>query len=138
VAIQRTTSVINDLLDGLDAVFNSGLLDVYTGTAPATANLAASGTLLASITLPADSFAAATAAAKAKAGTWQDASADATGTAAHFRLKTSSDTNANTQNERRVDGSVTLTAGGGDMTVDSTSFTAGQVFTVTAFNLTGT
>ena len=137
MAITRTTSVINDLLDGLDAVFNSGLLDIYSGTAPATANLAVTGTLLAQITLPADSFAAATAAAKAKNGTWQDSSANATGTPGYFRLKTSGDTNANTQNERRVDGSVTLTGNGGDMTVDSMSFTAGQVFTVTAFNLTG-
>jgi hypothetical protein len=59
-----------------------------------------------------------------------DSSADNTGTAAHFRLYDSAGTICHLQ------GTVTLTAGGGDMTVDSTSFTAGQQFTVTGFTLT--
>ena len=33
-------------------------------------------------------------------------------------------------------GSITATGGGGDMTVDNTSFATGQSFTVTAFTLT--
>ena len=63
-------------------------------------------------------------------GTWQDASADATGTAAHFRLYASDGTTCHMQ------GTVTATGGGGDMTVDSTSFTAAQQFTVTSLTLT--
>ena len=59
-----------------------------------------------------------------------DASADATGTAAHFRLYDSAGTTCHLQ------GTVTATGGGGDMTVDSVSFTAGQQFTVTSFTLT--
>lgn len=35
-----------------------------------------------------------------------------------------------------MQGTVTLTAGGGDMTVDNTSFASGQVFNVTGFTLT--
>ena len=59
-----------------------------------------------------------------------DTSADATGTAAHFRLYASDGTTCHAQ------GTVTVTAGGGDMTVDSTSFTTGGTFSVTGFTLT--
>ncbi len=67
---------------------------------------------------------------KAKSGTWTDSSADATGTAGHFRIYDSGGTTCHIQ------GTVTATGGGGDMTVDSTSFTAGQSFTVNTFTLT--
>jgi hypothetical protein len=122
-------NLANDLLDGIDSVFNSGTLEIRSGSQPASANDAATGTLLASIAVPADSFAAASGRSKAKAGTWEDTSADNTGTAGWFRLKNGADT-------RRLDGAVTATGGGGQMEVDSTSFTAGQQFTVTAFTLT--
>ena len=35
-----------------------------------------------------------------------------------------------------IQGTVTLTGGGGDMTVDNTNFAAGQVFTVSNFTIT--
>lgn len=60
--------------------FDSGVLEIRSGAAPGP-NAADAGTLLASITLPADAFGAAAAGAMAKAGTWQDASANGTGTA---------------------------------------------------------
>lgn len=63
-------------------------------------------------------------------GTWEDASANATGTAAHWRLKESTATTTHAQ------GSVTATGGGGDLTLDNTSLTATQDFTVTAWAFT--
>jgi hypothetical protein len=75
-------------------------------------------------------MAAASGGTKAMAGTWQDTSADATGTAAHFRIYDSGGTVCGVQ------GTVTATGGGGDMTVDSTSFTAAQSFSITSFTLT--
>ncbi len=86
--------------------------------------------MLASCTLPSDWLAAASSGSKAKSGTWEDTSADATGTAAHWRLYASDGTTCGAQ------GTVTATGGGGDMTVDSVSFTATQAFTVTSFTLT--
>jgi hypothetical protein len=74
-------------------------------------------------------MAAASDGSKAKAGTWQDASADATGTAAYFRIYASDGTTCGMQ------GSVTVTGGGGDMTVDNDNFASGQSFTVTAFTI---
>jgi hypothetical protein len=75
-------------------------------------------------------MAAASSGSKAKSGTWQDASADAAGTAAHFRIYDSGGTTCHLQ------GTITITGGGGDMTLDNTSIAAGQTVTVTSFSLT--
>jgi len=86
--------------------------------------------VLATLTLPTDWMAAAASGSKAKSGTWEDTSADDTGTAAHFRIYDSGDTTCHMQ------GTVTGTGGGGDMEVDNTSFASGQQFTITTFTLT--
>ena len=74
-------------------------------------------------------MAAAASNSKAKSGTWEDTSADATGTAAHFRLYQSDGTT------QKIEGTVTATGGGGDLELDSTSITAGQPVTITGFTL---
>jgi hypothetical protein len=73
-------------------------------------------------------MAAASSGSKALLGTWQDASADATGTAAHFRIYDSGGSTCHMQG--------TVGTSASDLIVDSTSFTSGQQFTVTAFSLT--
>ncbi len=131
MALQYSTAVRNARLDVVESTIGtSAVLKIRTGAAPANCNTADSGTVLASCTLPSDWMAAASGGTKSLSGTWQDASADATGTAAHFRLYASDGTTCGAQ------GTVTLTGGGGDMTVDNTSFVAAQVFTVTSFTLT--
>lgn len=131
MTLQYSTTVRNAQLDAIEtAVGVSAVLKIRSGAAPANCATADSGTVLASLTLPSDWMSAASSGAKAKTGTWEDASADATGTAAHWRLYASDGTTCHAQ------GTVTATGGGGDMTVDSTSFTAGQVFTVTGFTIT--
>lgn len=131
MALQYSVAVRNAKLDAVETTIGvSAVLKIRTGAAPADCATADSGTVLASCTLPSDWMAAASAGAKAKSGTWEDTSADATGTAAHFRLYASDGTTCHAQ------GTVTATGGGGDMTVDSTSFTSGQQFSVTTFTLT--
>lgn len=131
MTLQYSTTVRNAQLDAIEtAVGVSAVLKIRSGSAPANCGTADSGTVLASLTLPSDWMSAASSGAKAKTGTWEDSSADATGTAAHWRLYASDGTTCHAQ------GTVTATGGGGDMTVDSTSFTAGQVFTVTGFTIT--
>lgn len=130
MAIQLSVAARNARLDAIEtAAGASAVLKIFSGAPPATCATADSGTLLASLTLPADYMAAASAGSKVKAGTWEDTSADGTGTAGHFRLYATGGTVCHLQ------GTVTLTAGGGDMTVDNTSFAAGQAFTVTTFTL---
>src|SRR5689334_5820233 len=120
MALQLSTTVRNARLDAIEtAISTAPLLKIRTGSAPATCATADSGTVVASLTLPSDWMANASGGSKAMSGTWQDTSADATGTAAHFRIYDSTGTTCHVQ------GTVTLTGGGGDMTVDNTSFTTG-------------
>lgn len=131
MAIQYSTTVRNAQLDALEtAIGTAAVLKIRTGAPPANVGTADSGTVLASMTLPSDWLAAASGGSKAKSGTWQDASADATGTAAHFRIYASDGTTAHIQ------GTVTVTGGGGDLTLDNTSIASGQSVTISSFTLT--
>ena len=131
MSLQFSTTVRDALNDQIETTIGvSAVLKIRTGAAPSTCGTADSGTVLATLNLPSDWMAASSSGAKAKSGTWQDASADNTGTAAHFRLYASDGTTCHMQ------GTVTATGGGGDMTVDNTSFAAAQSFTITTFTLT--
>ena len=131
MAIQYSTTVRNAQLDALEtAIGTAAVLKIRSGSAPANVATADSGTVLATMTLPSDWLAAASGGSKAKSGTWQDASADATGTAAHFRIYASDGTTAHIQ------GTVTATGGGGDLTLDNTSIASGQSVTISSFTLT--
>jgi hypothetical protein len=131
MSIQLSTSVRNARLDAIETTIGtSPVLKIRTGAAPANCGTADSGTVLATLTLPSDWAAAASSGSKAKSGTWEDTSADNTGTAAHFRLYASDGTTCHMQ------GTVTATGGGGDLTVDNVSFASAQDFTITGFTLT--
>lgn len=131
MAIQFSVAVRNARLDAIESTAGaSAVLRVRTGAPPASCAAARTGTVLATVNLPSDWMAAASGGSKALSGTWQDASADATGTAGHFEIMDTGLTTCHMQ------GTVTLTAGGGDMTVDNTSFASGQQFNVTGFTLT--
>ena len=131
MTVQLSVACRNAALDALETTIGTAaVLHLRTGGPPATVATANSGTLLASMTLDSDWWAAASSGAKAKSGTWSDASANATGTVAHFRIFASDGTTCGMQ------GTVTITGGGGDMTVDSTSITAAQVVTISTFTLT--
>jgi len=131
MTLQYSVTVRNARLDVVESTIGvSAILKIRTGAAPANCAAADSGTVLATVTLPSDWMAAASSGVKAKSGTWEDTSADAAGTAAHFRIYDSGGTTCHIQ------GTVTATGGGGDMTVDNTSFAAGQDFIVTTFQLT--
>jgi hypothetical protein len=130
VALQYSVAVRNGQLDSFETVIGTAaVLKIRTGAPPADVATADSGTVLATLSLPSDWMAAASAGSKAKSGTWSDVSADATGTAAHWRLYATDGTTCHAQ------GTVTATGGGGDMEVDNTSIATGQVFTVTTFTI---
>lgn len=131
MSIQLSTTVRNARLDAIEtAIGTSAVLKIRTGSVPSDCGQADSGTVLATLSLPSDWMAAASSGSKAKSGTWSDSSADATGTAAHFRIYASDGTTVHLQ------GTVTATGGGGDMTLDNTSIATGQTVTVTSFTLT--
>jgi hypothetical protein len=131
MAIQYSAVVRNAKLDAVEtAIGTSAVLKLRTGAPPANVATADSGTIVATLNLPSDWMAAAAAGAKAKAGTWQDLSADAAGTVGHFRIYASDGTTAHIQ------GTVTISGGGGDMTLDNNVVALAQAITITGFTLT--
>jgi hypothetical protein len=130
MALQYSTTLRNAQLDAVETTIGtSAKLYLRSGAPPADCATADSGTLIATLDLPSDWMAAASAGSKAKSGTWEDLSADNAGTLAHFRVKDSTGTTCHMQ------GTITATGGGGDMTVDNTSVTAGQAITVNTFTI---
>jgi len=130
MTLQVSVAVSNARLDAIEtAVGVSPIMRIRSGAPPATNATADSGTVLATINLPSDWMAAASARSKSMSGTWEDNAADATGTAGHWRVYDSTGTTCHLQ------GTITATGGGGDMTVDNTSLAAGQQFTVTSFTI---
>lgn len=124
MAIDYKNTTANFALDQLfDTKFPAGsFVRVRTG-APAGAENAAGGSLLASIVLPATPWAAAASGSKAKQGSWTVAAA-AAGTAGHYRLENAAATELE-------EGTATITGGGGDMILDNTNIAIGQNVTVT-------
>jgi len=131
MAYQFSTAVRNARLEAIESTIGaSAVLKIRSGAPPADANAADSGTVLATMNLPADWMANASGGTKGKSGTWQDLSADAGGVAGHFRIYASDGTTCGVQ------GTVTATGGGGDMTLDNTNIAAGQQVTITGLTLT--
>jgi hypothetical protein len=135
MALSYSTGFANKVLDafgnsGAGFNFDGGTLEIRTG-APPGPDAAAAGTVLATIVLPADAFAAASGKSMAKAGTWQDPAADASGTAGHFRLRRAGDANGASTTAERIEG--TVGQGTGDLSLDNTNIAAGQTVTINTF-----
>ena len=126
---QFSTAARNASIDAIEtAIGTAPTLEIRSGAVPANCAAADSGTVLATMALPSDWLAAASNGSKTLLGTWQDTSADATGTAGHFRIKVGGTCH--------IQGTVTAAGGGGDMTLDNTSIASGQQVTVTSFTIT--
>ena len=130
MTIQYSVAVRNAQLDAVESTAGTtAKLQLRTGAQPATCATTASGTLLCEMTLPSDWLGAAASGVKSKAGTWSGTGA-AAGTVAHFRIVDNAGTTCHMQ------GSVTATGGGGDVTVDNTSIAVSQVVTANTFAIT--
>ncbi len=133
MALQMDVASRNARLDVIESTAGASCsMEIRTGAQPANCATANSGTILATLDLPADWMAAAAAGAKAKLGTWEDASADNPGVAAHFRVFNSQATKDETT--CFLQGSVG--EGSGDLSLDNTTIAAGQTITITGFTLT--
>lgn len=115
----------------LDAGSGPGYIEVRVGAQPATANDAATGAVLATIPLGDPSFDTAGTAgpgiSTAEAIAVSTGSGD--GTAGWFRAYDSDDTPV-------IDGSVTVTGGGGDMQLNTIAISTGVDFAITAWTVT--
>lgn len=130
MSLQLSVAARNAGLDAYEtSVGVSAKLDIYSGSPPANCAAADTGTLLATLALPSDWMANASGGTKALAGSWTGVGA-AAGNAGYFRIKDTANTTCHMQ------GTVTATGGGGDMTMDNINIAVAQAITVNSFNLT--
>lgn len=122
-----TTNAVTALVD---ADVGAGTIQIRTGAQPASANDAASGTLLATITLADPAWGASVAGVSTLDATpVLSTTGVAAGTAGWFRmLDNSGDTIA--------DGAVTVTGGGGEMELNTLTISIGVTVEITAGTLT--
>src|SRR5688500_8664597 len=131
MSIQLSVGARNARLDAIEtAIGTSAKLQIYTGSMPASCATAASGTKLAEFSLASDCAANAAGGAKSFNNTPLSSTGLAGGTAGYFWIVDSAGTTCHLQ------GTVTATGGGGDMTIDNTSIASGQTVNVTSFTLT--
>ena len=130
MTIQYSTTVRNAQLDQKETTIGTApLFVIYSGAMPANCAAARTGTKLSQDALPSDWLAAAATGAKAKAGTWT-LNGIAAGSAGYFCIRDSGDSVTHMQ------GTVTATGGGGDMTLDNIVIASSQVITVNTFTVT--
>lgn len=130
MAVQLSVAARNARLDAIETELITGgapVMKLFTGAQPANCAASNSGTELASGSLPADPFAAASSGAKAKSGTWT-LTGVAGGTAAHFRIYKNDGTTC------VIQGSVGQ--GSGDVSLDNSVIASSQVVTVTSYTFT--
>lgn len=134
MAIKFHVNAKNSLLDQLETFIGaSAFFRVFTGSMPASASSATTGTRLVSGKIPSsggDWMAAASGGAKSKSGTWSF-TATGTGAPGYFRIYQNSGGSISTCIIQGL-----CTGAGSDMVPDSTSITAGQTVTVNTFTLT--
>jgi hypothetical protein len=131
MALKFSVDVRNAKINALEvAIGASAKLYLRTGAPPADCAAADAGTLIGSATLPADWLNDAGAGAKTIKGTWTFTGIAPGGVIAHFRIKDNGDVACHIQ------GTVSLTGAGGDMTMVNTNIADAQVGTVATFTLT--
>lgn len=140
MTLRVSTGLRNAILgtDDLKATFEGTAgfsINIYSGTRPASADDAATGTLLVSLTgLHFEASPVAGAIEKAVAETWS-ANAAATGTAGYFRIFHADDTPTTSSTAYpRLDG--TISTSGADMNLQSTSITSGAPFVIVGGSIT--
>ena len=130
MAFQFSVAVRNAELDPIETTIGTApLLRFYSGSEPANCAASASGTLLAELTLPSDWMNDAASGAKTLKGSWTG-TVTTGGTAGYFRILDSSGTTCGIQ------GSVTASGGGGDLTLDNNVLGLGQTITINTFTMT--
>lgn len=136
------TIVLEEILDGFVEIFRKSKFNIYSTPRPATADDAATGTLLSTITIDGAgtglTFNDSNNGVVSKPGgvVWKGLNS-ATGTAAWFRLYEEGDTpGSSSTTMARLDGSISLVGAGGDMIAADTALTSGLYFEITGFSYT--
>lgn len=136
MAVRRSGGLrATGMTSGYAAAFDGGncRINVYTGAQPVTADAAASGTLLGTLTPSSDVFGAPGAAgASAINSVTSDSSADATGTAGYCRFYRTGDTAPGSAGNGTTDLRMDLLIGT-DIAIDNASIVAGGVIALSGW-----
>jgi hypothetical protein len=135
ISVAARNAGCDAIVDLIDGGSGAGVIRVYTGTKPATPATSPTGTLLAEFTCSDPAFGAASSGVATLDIT--PALTDtgiAAGTAGYFRICDS--TEAAGTGLGVVDGTVTATGGGGDLTLNSTTISVGVAVEVTSGTIT--
>jgi hypothetical protein len=128
MAYRRATATRQTVGDAEKALFNSGTIQIRTGSAPSAPNDAAQGTLLGTLTFSATAAGATNSSGVATFNTiTSDTSADNSGTAGHARFLTSG---------AAIIGDCTCGQGSGDINFDNAVIVAGGVIAISSMTLT--
>jgi hypothetical protein len=127
LATATRNAAVDAVVDLIDGGAAAGTMQIRTGAKPGVGS-AASGTLLATVTFIDPAFGAASSGSATVADPVA-VTAVADGTAGHVRVL---DSNATVI----MDGTVTATGGGGDVTLASTSISTGQSVDITGGSIT--
>jgi hypothetical protein len=130
MALQLSIPVRNAMLDAIQTIAGtSAKLMFYTGSPPANCATATSGAKIVEFDLASNWASAASGGSKTLTGLPFSVNAVAGGTLGYFRLFAADGVTCAMQ------GTITATGGGGDLTVDNTSVANGQNINVTGFTL---
>jgi len=124
MTVRLDLSIRNEIVDEVVSTLGIGTLKIYTGTQPASADSAATGTLLVSILFDNGMTTASNGSSDLSIPP-ESGTAVASGTAGWGRLERSG---------LNIDGSVATS--GGDFTINTTTITTGDSISLTAFTLT--
>lgn len=145
MTVRFSTQTRTNLAASFATTFANGIIEIRTGSQPASADAAATGTLLGTVTLSSGAFTpgtatngltfgAAASGAVSKTGVWSFAGI-AAGTAGWFRLKANAlDNDTLSTALPRVDGSIATS--GADMNLSNISVAIGAPSTIDSFTLT--
>jgi len=129
MTIQLSVAVRDAMLNAAEtAIGVSAIVKLKSGAQPANCAAADTGTVIATFSLAADWMAASSSGSKAFSSVpLTDAAADNNGVLQHYRVYATDGTTCHMQ------GSITATGGGGDLTVDNVVVTAGQSVSITSW-----
>lgn len=141
MTMKISTGARNKLMDtgSMRSVFAAGFIKIYSGTPPADADAAVTGTLLVTISISSggtginfDTSAASGVLSKAPAETWSGVCA--AGTAGYFRHVAAGDTGVSSTTEARMQGGVATL--GSDLNLSSVTLVGGATQTIDFYSVT--
>lgn len=129
MAFQFSTTARNNAIGTVETTVGTApTLKIYSGSVPASCAAAATGVELASGTLPTDWLNAASGGSVTIAGSPWAITGVAAGTGGYFRILAGATCH--------IQGTITATGGGGDMTLDNTSIAVSQSVNINSFTMT--